>query len=93
MRQASESTSLSLQFSTEDAAAAQCSAPPSDPANSAFLLVLARPFGPAYRGCPVLTGVGRRCDLLDVLETEQHLLLGKRFCLPAKAMTSIFAPA
>ncbi|MFK4492347.1 hypothetical protein ABIA45_007425 [Bradyrhizobium sp. USDA 336] len=24
---------------------------------------------------------------MDVLETEQHLLLGKRLCLPAKAMT------
>jgi hypothetical protein len=35
--QASGSTSLILQVSTSEAMTAQCSAPPSEPANSAFL--------------------------------------------------------
>ena len=41
---------------------------------------------PALPGYLVLTGLGKGCDLLDVIEAQQHLLLGKRLCLPAKAV-------
>jgi hypothetical protein len=57
---------------------------------SAIVAALARPLCPAFRGCLVLTGLGRGRDLLDVLEAQQHLFLGKRLCLPAKAMTLQF---
>jgi hypothetical protein len=53
---------------------------------SAIVAALARPFGPAFRGCLILTGLGRGYDLLDVLEAQQHLLLGERLGLPAKAV-------
>ena len=36
------------------------------------------------------TGLGKGRDLLDVLEAQQHLLLGKRLCLPAKAVALQF---
>jgi hypothetical protein len=37
-----------------------------------------------------LAGFRTGRNLLDVLETEQHLLFGKRLCLPAKAMALQF---
>jgi hypothetical protein len=57
---------------------------------SAVDAALARPFGPVFQGRLVLTSLGRGCDLLDVLEAQQHLFLRKRLCFPAKAMTLQF---
>ena len=54
---------------------------------SAVVAALARSFHPAFQGRVVLAGFRTGRNLLNVLETEQHLLLGKRLCLPAKAMT------
>jgi hypothetical protein len=53
---------------------------------SAIDAALACALRPAFRGCLVPTSLGKGCDLLDVIEAQQHLLLGKRLCLPAKAV-------
>src|SRR5437879_1716679 len=54
---------------------------------SAIDAALACALCPSFRSCLVLAGFRTGRNLLDVLETEQHLLLRKRLCLPAKAMT------
>jgi hypothetical protein len=54
---------------------------------AAIVAALARPFRPAFRGGLALAGFRTSRNLLDVFETEQHLLLGKRLCFPGKATT------
>jgi hypothetical protein len=45
---------------------------------------------PAFRSCLLLAGFRAGRDLFDVLEAEQHLFLGQRLRLPAKAMALQF---